>query len=329
MFPEQAAAGFCGSNGLDNPRVYNEAVLPDGVLAFQSRRALDTILTQIPERISIANFLWELKDGVRSLLPRLVHGLGAYGGAWLWWNFAALPLVRDLMALLTLVADVNKRLDYLRKVNGQTVTVNYRGHWSGYNDYSGDAWEAQIAAHNDEWNPSEVQNDFGLWRISWDEFDFSLQARVNYDLDLKGADAFMAAMCAALGLLNPAQIVWNAIPYSFVVDWLTNVSEWLENNIDVAQPFEGTIRMLGCNHSIKRRTLFEHWALTSNRNTAEMYGRTLVRAYHRRAGIFGGQIDTEGLTDSQQLLATALLTQGLGTGPLIRRRRIRRPRGLS
>lgn len=40
----------------------------------------------------------------------------------------------------------------------------------------------------------------------------------------------MLAYLDAFGVnLNPA-IIWNAIPWSFVVDWLLGVSRWLDNN---------------------------------------------------------------------------------------------------
>lgn len=36
------------------------------------------------------------------------------------------------------------------------------------------------------------------------------------------------------GLLNPAQVLWDAVPWSFVVDWFGNVSSWLGSFTDFA-----------------------------------------------------------------------------------------------
>jgi hypothetical protein len=39
----------------------------------------------------------------------------------------------------------------------------------------------------------------------------------------------MAALLDVLGVnLNP-QIIWNALPWSFVVDWVIRVNKWLDN----------------------------------------------------------------------------------------------------
>jgi len=322
-FPEVYAAGLGGMCDLTDPLIPG---LPDGSARFHSRKALETILQQVPERISIANFLWELKNGLRSLLPRITHWLNAVGSGWLWYNFAALPLVRDIKAMLTLVKDVRNRLAYLRKVNGQTVTVNYHGRSQGEVPNGIEKFTTALS-HAEGYNPSDTFLSDALAFPLWDDIQFRLHARVNYDLDLKGADVFLDAMCAALGLNNLSQIVWHAIPFSFVVDWFVNCSDWLEQNVDTDQPFDGEIRILGSDHSIVRRTMWEHCALTDNRGGYEVFARTLVRAYHRRAGIFMGLIDTEGLTGLQLSLALALVSQGLGSRPHQRLRRVRRRPG--
>lgn len=106
-----------------------------------------------------------------------------------------------------------------------------------------------------------------------------------------------------------------------MVEWFTNFSDWLDENIDVAQPFEGTIEIVGANHSIRRRTMVEHWIPTDNRGNGAVYSSTLVRVYHRRAGTFGGTCDTAGLDAHKLSLVAALLSQGLGSGPYTRLRK--------
>lgn len=38
---------------------------------------------------------------------------------------------------------------------------------------------------------------------------------------------FWSALLSSLGLANPAEILWERVPYSFVVDWFLPVGEWL------------------------------------------------------------------------------------------------------
>lgn len=303
QFPYETAYAFVGDS-LSN----REGLLPSSVAGEHSRRALLNILDQVPATVSIANFLWELRDGVKSLLPSIKSWATAVGSLWLWWNFAALPLVRDIKALLSSIGEVYKRLEYLKKVNGKTVTVNYTGIHS-------------IARETPPTGPEQFDftRVFAQPSIAWDEYKLRMHARVAYDLNLQGADVFFNAMVKALGLYDPAQIIWEAIPFSFVVDWFVRVSDWLEDNIDTAQPFEGTIKIVGCDHSITRRLMMEYYVATDNRGGVESIASTLVRAYYRREGTFGGTLDTSGLTPLQQSLALALLQQGVGSRPHTRR----------
>lgn len=66
---------------------------------------------------------------------------------------------------------------------------------------------------------------------------------IGFDAGIGGAQATIGAFCridaipendlkislASLGVTNPALIVWELVPYSFVVDWALPVGEWLES----------------------------------------------------------------------------------------------------
>lgn len=54
------------------------------------------------------------------------------------------------------------------------------------------------------------------WAISW----------VTYDLTgISEADLALRVGLGVFGVANPARVLWEAIPYSFVVDWLINVDQ--------------------------------------------------------------------------------------------------------
>lgn len=42
------------------------------------------------------------------------------------------------------------------------------------------------------------------------------------------------ALANQLGVLNPAQLLWEIVPFSFVVDWVVNVGDWLQGFSDFA-----------------------------------------------------------------------------------------------
>jgi hypothetical protein len=50
---------------------------------------------------------------------------------------------------------------------------------------------------------------------------------------------------SSLGLLNPAEIVWECLPYSFVVDWVSPIGSWLSSlTADAGYTFKGGSRSM-------------------------------------------------------------------------------------
>lgn len=276
-------------------------ILPADVAAKHTRRALDNILQQMPVTVSVVNMIWELRGGLKTLLPRLLGSpLKKMASGWLWWNFGFMPLINDIKALLSLFADVNKRLDYLLKINRRPVTLRYRGHWTGDQ-------QPFLGA------PASKDSSYiGQGAVLWEDAKLRMNTRVFYDLDLQGADTFLKGCCAALGLLDPANIVWQAIPWSFIIDWFVKTDDWIEANLDTAQPFEGTLQILGSDCTIEKRTMIGYACAIDNLGNYEIVDQVLVRGYHRRAGCFGENADQDGLNPTQLSLLLALLVQGLG-----------------
>jgi len=56
--------------------------------------------------------------------------------------------------------------------------------------------------------------------------DVRCSVRIAADVRVTNANAFLASR---LGLVNPASFVWEAIPYSFVLDWFSNVGQVLNS----------------------------------------------------------------------------------------------------
>lgn len=71
-----------------------------------------------------------------------------------------------------------------------------------------------------------TSSQFGL--IVKDEGFVLTKVRLDYSLE----NPFLASL-ASLGITNPASLVWELLPYSFVIDWFTDVGGWL-NAMDAA-----------------------------------------------------------------------------------------------
>jgi len=261
-----------------------------------NRKAFDKVLTQIPTSVSIMNFLWELRD-VKSLLKRSQGFLTNLAHVHLWWNFAALPLISDIMKLLTVIPDVLKRLEHLQRINQRTVTISHVDTFVLHDDDSPPPFDPGIVA-----NGSGTDNL--VPQLEYHSCQLRVNMQVYTDINLNGADTFLRAMYAALGLTSPQKIIWNAIPFSFIVDWLIDVDSWLDTYAH--QPFEGTIDIRGVSGSAKAKRFYGCWSPTSPTSWAKV-STGLVSSYHRFTGVPEGTLWTDGLTPHQLTLVAALL----------------------
>lgn len=170
--------------------------------------------------ISLPNFIFELREFPSMLrdLGRVLSGgsrLSDIPGAHLAWQFGWDPLISDIRTLFDLSTELEKlRKRFLKAKmakrlqgsigedeysklesvsNGVVGVASHRRRWTGKDEIWYTAhWEC-IAA-----NPPELFGD--KWSV-WSN---------------------------ALGLNRPAAVIWAAIPWSFVIDYFTNVSTFLE-----------------------------------------------------------------------------------------------------
>jgi hypothetical protein len=299
------AAGMAGTLGSRYGHV------SDTYAGHFNRRAFDEMLTQIPTSISIMNFLMELRD-VKQILKGAQNFLAKLASGYLWANFAALPLVRDIMALFSLLPNVEKRLRHLQSINFRTVTLSYADLVTVYETSDPPPPYGEIP-HNSGSGTAST--------IAWLESHTCLlraNFQVRTDLQLYGIESLINACAAALGLYNPQKVIWNAIPFSFIVDWLVEIDAWLDTYAH--QPFEGTMEVLGVNSSAKAKRFYGVWSPTSPTEWARI-STTLVHTYHRFGGIPEGTLQTDGLTPYQQSLAAALALAGGGRSYRTRGRR--------
>ena len=266
-----------------------------------TRRALNNVLDQMPETVSIINFVIELED-LKAMCTNVVAQLKNPAGLFLSWNFGWMPLIRDIQQLYATAFIIVDRLKYLRKVNKRTVTVRYAEKF---------AHEiVPITLSGPVPQPgNDTTHDVTGELEGYTEVFANIQ--VHYDLEGLDYDLWTALVStlAALNIGNPAQVVWNAIPFSFVVDWIYNVSDLLDS-MEI-QPFKGTLTMEGASCAYKTYTRLGHFNMTYKPILGPCqwgaYASTQVFGYHRRSGMPEGDIDMTGLTPFQQALATALL----------------------
>lgn len=226
------------------------------------------------EGFSLLNFLWELPELATlapsfrkwsRLLKQAVKGrrrlscaeaLDILSEAKLTWDFGIAPFIRDVATLMRVLANFDKAVELLHGLQGKNL------------------WQTLVRA---EFNPDEEAVK-GLLPKSW--YPPSLGGRlpfsrvrstissdweiychyvlmggsydvyrigVGYDYGLPEASSVLARVkqyLDALGVKPDLSIVWNAVPFTFLLDWCVGVSNFLEANATNVYPVDVTVKDL-------------------------------------------------------------------------------------
>jgi len=283
---------------LHSPYPPPEVVGPLAMQAFQE------FATQVPTDVSIGNFLWELRD-IKGLIPKIQGSLlRTANGTFLGYQFGIKPFLKDLRKLSGLLESVRKRLEFLRRSRGKLTRINF--------------FRPDVYVHpNLGVRVDPAPDSLGLdhqWVLTNYRADFRAQGFLFHTL--KGLDdslAFLKAASAALGLNNPAAIVWEAIPYSFVVDWFFNIQRVVDQ-WDLA-PFEGAWEVTNATSSISSFSLIDAyvWPRRAFGNSWMHIYRIRRKAKKREVGLPVPRASLGTLSDQQQVLLGSLIFQRLKT----------------
>ena len=217
----------------------------DSAIRTWAEDAFFEFSTQIPTMVSIPNFLYELRE-VSSLLPKLEKSIRqTAAGGYLNFSFGWKPFLGDLETLVSLVGSIQSKIQHLKETYGKRTRLSKS--WQNVigipliRDYINDSFTAvgrfplYMTSHR-----TDVRANGFLFHL------------------LEGLDSLgglLRAFAAALGLNNPLKVFWEAIPYSFVLDWITRIGHRLD--AFTANPFQGEWQISDCTFSIKSTTIFD------------------------------------------------------------------------
>lgn len=278
--------------------------------------------TQVPAKISLLNFLFELKDFKElgkslSKIPKVLKDgslarhvnlvskhkkslpkVAAKSGVdtFLSWNFQWAPFIGDLQTLTKIGDNAYKRLDYLRKTAGKEVTVHF---------------EKEDCYAHPQLGQTVYRNDWGdsaqYYVLSAYECKFVSTWRLRQNLSgLNDALSGLRAVYATLGLNNPLKAAWNAIPFSFMLDWVGPFGQWLEKA--AAQPFSGDWEISNVTSSVHEVYTIEFYQLNKPDSKVTLMQTVQIDRFTRLDGLplSLGAFDFSQLTDTQQKLALAI-----------------------
>jgi hypothetical protein len=262
------AAGYLDDN-LDPYYVPTAALtgfipLPSN-LEDLKQSALRAMLPRIKAELSLINSLIELKDfkslgktlkGLRSipslLLRKKVKIRNIYellkvgADAYLQQKFNIGPLISDVQGVIRALAKVEKRINDLVARSGKMRVSHFS------KPLSDTGLTSSLGVSKSLNNSGFLGTSLETRYVNVDTSTFHAQIEYNYHYSqFQLEHARVLALLDGLGVnFNPA-IVWNAIPWTFVIDWVVNVSRWL--NDQRLGNMEPKINIMQWLWSIKRR----------------------------------------------------------------------------
>jgi hypothetical protein len=297
--------------------------VPLHVAQAVGREAWTSMSTQLDVQSSLANFMIELRD-VRSLVehvPNLFKGFvsvakkGGFVGnpvdavhwlrketsnAHLQWEFGIKPMLSDIKKLANVTQALLDRISWLEKTRKKPTTIHHT---------SKVAWSPDLGSH---YIGSADLGTASSYKIEVNSFSsmFHAQAVLYHELDLSAGALTLKNYLKVLGFDNPAKVAWNALPFSFVVDWFLNTSEILKE-LDSVKSFEGIWVLTDPISSFKEEGTFNvyHTGRPGYGNPWVYTGYGEMRKFRRIIGIPFAPVQAElsGLTPGQQLLGLSLL----------------------
>jgi hypothetical protein len=231
------------------------------------QRSLGVMLPQIKAGLSLLNSVVELKDF--KSLPNLVRRLRElrsvnfvdYGkrtlralfqtGAetHLTTQFAILPLLSDVLGIARALLTAERRMNRLIAESGKILTRHYTFVWNEFTDEQ--AWQVDQGYCEDTGLLQTLGRYAAHRTVSYSPSVFHAEIRYNYNYSQYQVEhARLLSILDELGLnFNPA-ILWNAIPWSFLADWVVGIGRYLDSL--KTENMKPTINILGYLWSVKR-----------------------------------------------------------------------------
>lgn len=330
---QSGGSGFGPWEAVEFPHIHGITPIVDiASLGDQTSRALKRATEVFPTVVLLPNFLYEMKDwrnlpevierlkknwlvfnsyqvGKKSLeryrmylkRPDIKKELLAYitgkrlANGFLAKSFGLDPFLSDCKKLFTIISDLEKRIAFLKKTMGKRYRLGHR---------------------EDLPVPSGIMNtvSHGTTTLECEYYratvNFTFEVSHNIS-DLDSLRSKLGIAMAALGIDKPAAVIWEAVPYSFLVDWFVGVQDILMR-LSVNPFLSGEITVHKVSTSVVQRASFGHYINVYGNNKVFL-DRYHIRRFWREPGLPSKSYVTlkSELTDNQLLLVAALLRQRL------------------
>lgn len=258
-----------------------------------------------------------VRDGLPSLIGRQFtreRNLQSAGSEYLNYQFGISPIVSDIQDLLSITRDAEKTLRQFRRDNNRvvrrgTTLVDEKDIVSSSvaADYAYSGSQAGNDLRSVLYSPS-VRNDLVRSRRVWFSGAYSLAYPLSLDDSLKEITEFNRLY----GVIPTAELVWDLIPFSWLVDWFLNVGDVLRNVSTLGSNLQLRYGYIMAEESYERRysgSFGPNYLHLRNRDLKRVDLLTVVRHSRKRrlkASPFGFSVQFSDLDNGQKAILTAL-----------------------
>lgn len=257
---------FVGVDQLYVKRAEDNGFVPAPlILEKLTKQALRSMLPSIKSELSSLNSLYELKD--LPSLPRTLRGLAKFAfsrssrktlrellragsDAYLQAQFNVLPLLSDIASIFKAVSSYERRINDLLRRAGKLQSRHYAYSFDEFPPSADDSslryLVSPFSTGPEMGNAVYIHRDVGA---THSQFHAQIEYNFNYT-QYQVEHARLLGALDSLGVnINPA-IIWNALPWTFVIDWVFGIGRWLDDHkIENMEPKINILRYLW---SIKR-----------------------------------------------------------------------------
>jgi len=214
-------------------------------------RSLKTMLPSIKAELSAINSVIELKDfkslpkslrNVTDLLTKVkVSGktlremLRKGSDGYLQAKFNVIPLVSDILGVKAALSSVESKMNQLvtqsRKLQKRHFTFFFNEFTDVSNEFSSN--DPSYGIYRDSFSPMPSIISYSMLKrdVRYEPSVFHAEIEYNFNYTRYQVEhAQLLVFLDKLGINPNPQIIWNAIPWSFVVDWVLGVGQYLKDH---------------------------------------------------------------------------------------------------
>lgn len=264
-------------------------ISPDRDWGEWSYEAVRTMMPTFSRGNQFLNDILELHQikGLLTPIRRKASAIGNVSNATLWYNFGVLPMIQTIEGVVDLMRTVRLKIADIRRRAKRLQTRHYARPLDLVSDLPdgwfiddvGNDYKTVLMENEGEYRETELRV-LTRWQRT-PQYHATMKFRYDVSL-LSDIELELRAWGEAMGILNPLSVVWNAIPFSFVLDWFTNIGDWIDGLLrEPAIP----IVIEDFSHSVKYSYTTEMQILWWRKSFNSLIAKGTVSHYERRRDI--------------------------------------------